>query len=65
MIIKVKGMKCEHCKKRVENALLQIPGIKKVKIDLKSGNVQISTKEDISLDTLKMTIVDLGYEIEE
>ena len=31
MIIKVKGMKCDHCKKRVEESLLKVEGIKKVK----------------------------------
>ena len=65
MIIKVKGMKCDHCKKRVEESLLKVEGIKKVKIDLKTGNVQISSKEDIPFSQLKTIIEETGYEIEE
>ena len=65
MIIKINGMKCEHCKKRVEEALLQIEGIKKVKVDLKTGNVKITSKEDIPYSILKEVIEELGYEIEE
>ena len=65
MIIKVKGMKCDHCKKRVEESLLKVEGIKKVKIDLKTGNVQITSKEDIPFSQLKTIIEETGYEIEE
>ncbi len=65
MIIKVKGMKCDHCKKRVEESLLKVEGIKKVKIDLKTGKVQITSKEDIPFSQLKTIIEETGYEIEE
>ena len=65
MIIKVNGMKCEHCKKRVETALSKIAGIDKVKVDLKTGNVKITSKTNIPLDILKEVIEDTGYEIEE
>ena len=65
MIIKVKGMKCDHCKKRVEESLLKVEGIKKVKIDLKTGKVQITSKEVIPFSQLKTIIEETGYEIEE
>lgn len=65
MIIKVKGIKCDHCKKRVEESLLKVEGIKKVKIDLKTGKVQITSKEDIPFSQLKTIIEETGYEIEE
>lgn len=59
MLIKVKGMQCNHCVKRVENAL-KIAGAKKIKIDLESGEV---TFEKIEVKTAEEIILDLGYEI--
>lgn len=65
MIIQVNGMKCEHCKKRVEKALTSIEGIEKAKVDLKTGKVVITSKQDIPFSTLKEVIEDTGFEIKE
>ena len=64
MNIKVIGMKCEHCKKRVEKALSNLEDIEKVHVDLKTGNVKISSKKEIPLSKLQEVIEDIGYEIE-
>lgn len=60
-IIKVEGMSCEHCAKKVENALKGIKNVNYVKVNLKNKNVEIDLKEDISNDILKSVIEDLGY----
>ena len=59
----VKGMTCEHCVKMVENALLEVNGVEEVFIDLESGKVILTLKEDISLNTISNLIESLGYEV--
>ena len=34
----IKGMSCEHCVARVEKGINELPGIQKVKINLKKAN---------------------------
>ncbi|BCA86155.1 mercuric reductase [Enterococcus saigonensis] len=34
----ISGMSCEHCVARVEGAIKALPGVKKVKINLKKNN---------------------------
>ena len=45
-IIKIEGMKCQHCASKVSNALEHIEGVKKVKIILqlcrKCGTIAVS-----------------------
>ncbi len=61
--IKVSGMKCEHCKKAVQKALLGIEGVDSVEIDLETGITQIDTSRDISLDEIRKAIKEAGYEV--
>ena len=41
--IKIKGMHCEGCEKRIENALGDIKGVKNVEADYKSGTAVVET----------------------
>ncbi|MBO5851621.1 MAG: heavy-metal-associated domain-containing protein [Clostridia bacterium] len=60
MLVKVLGMMCEHCKKRVENALLAL-GAKNVSVSLESESVYF---EGVSLESAITAIEDLGFEAE-
>ncbi|MGX7417674.1 copper chaperone CopZ [Carnobacterium gallinarum] len=63
MNVKITGMSCEHCVKRVEEAINGLAGIDKVKVHLKKGEAKI--KYDSSLVTSKEiaeTITNTGYE---
>lgn len=62
--VKVEGMHCMHCVKRVEDALSQINGISNVKVDLDSKNVSFKYKgEGLDWESLEKTISDLGFEL--
>lgn len=61
-ILKVEGMMCEHCKARVDAALTAVPGVDKVKIDLKKKTATVKSKEDISTDTLIAAVKEAGFE---
>ena len=59
----IKGMKCEHCKEKVINALEKIDNVEKIKIDLNSGKTIIYYKNSLDMDTISKEINKLGYEI--
>ena len=42
MVLQVEGMSCGSCGKRVTQALLPLPGVSGVDVDLPSGRVQVS-----------------------
>ena len=58
----VKGMMCEHCTNRVKQELLKFKEINYIEIDLKTGKVEMEITEEISKETLKQKIEELGYE---
>ena len=62
-IIKIEGMKCQHCAAKVTNALENIEGVKKVKIDLDKKEAIIKSKEKLDINILKKAITDLDYEV--
>lgn len=61
--IKVDGMHCGHCKKRVEEAVSGIPGVKSATVDLAKKEVEY--QEDgapVAVETVMQVIRDAGYE---
>ena len=61
--IKVDGMVCGGCEKRVKNALESIEGIKKVDANHKKGIVTISLTDEIETKIIEEKIEDLGFEV--
>lgn len=63
-VITVNGMHCEHCQKRVENALSNLREIKSVAINLENKKVIIVLKKEIEDEKIRQTIENLGYSVE-
>lgn len=63
IVIRVSGMVCGGCEKRVENALKTIEGISKVDANHKKGIVTIGSKEEIDIKIIEGKIQDLGFEV--
>ncbi|HHT75101.1 MAG TPA: cation transporter [Methanomassiliicoccaceae archaeon] len=62
--LNVKGMKCGGCKKRVEDALVSLPGVSSVKIDLKKGEVQVAYDEtSTGPEQIRKKIGEAGYQV--
>lgn len=61
-IIKVQGMACEGCEKRIQNALKNMEGIENVVANHKEGTVIIKVNE-IDIDKVKERIKDLGFTV--
>ena len=58
--VKVKGMTCEKCVERVQNALNAQPGTW-AKVDLVSGTAHILAKSPIDRDAVERAVEDAGY----
>lgn len=61
--IKVNGMVCGGCEKRVENALCSIEGVKNVKADHNTGNVTIEAEGNVDKELVREKIEDLDFEV--
>ncbi|MED1202365.1 copper chaperone CopZ [Heyndrickxia acidicola] len=62
--LEVQGMSCGHCVKAVEGSVGALEGVKEVKVHLSESLVDIEYNiEKVSLDTIKETIDDQGYDV--
>ena len=62
-IIKVKGMVCNGCENRVQNALKNIEGVEEVKADHNTGIVTIKSKSEVEKNAMEEKIEDIGFEV--
>lgn len=62
-IVTIEGMMCEHCKSKVEKALLGLEDVVKVKISLKDKTATIYSRVGISDSEIKDVISNLGYKV--
>ena len=60
-IIKIEGMMCEKCCKRVKKALEAAEGVISAAADLENGTVSIEASGDISDDILTNAVTVAGY----
>jgi len=58
--LKIEGMSCNHCVRSVKGALAELPGVKSVEVDLKSGTATIDA-ENLDLKLAKETVERLGF----
>lgn len=65
IILKVEGMTCEGCERRIQNALMDIDGVENAKASHVDKNVKITLNKDVDIDTLKEAIEDLDFEVVE
>ncbi len=62
IVLQVKGMMCEHCKKHVENALTKIPGVTRVEVSLKENSAKIYSTQELNRNDLINAVKNAGYE---
>ena len=61
--IKIDGMSCEHCAKKVELALKSIAEVKKVKVHLKKKEAIVILDASVENQVLTSAIENLGYQV--
>lgn len=59
----ISGMTCQHCVMHVKNALLEVVGVWKVKVDLDSKCAEIELEKEVEDSVLKAAVEDAGYEV--
>jgi copper chaperone len=65
IILSVQGMSCGHCVNAIEGSVGQLDGVNQVNVKLDSAQVEVLFNESqVSIDKIKETIEDQGYEIE-
>lgn len=62
IVVKIDGMSCSHCAKRVEEGLKKIDNVKSVKVDLNNKKATVTYKDSIDTDMIEKTINELEYE---
>ncbi|MEY8732272.1 copper chaperone CopZ [Peribacillus frigoritolerans] len=63
--LNVSGMSCGHCVNAVEGNVGKLTGVESVKVHLETGKVDVAfDKEKVSLEKIKETIDDQGYDVE-
>jgi len=60
-VVKVAGMNCHHCERRVENASLSMKGVTKAKASFEEGTVIIESKKELNDIVLAEKIESAGY----
>lgn len=55
-------MSCGHCSARVEKALNNIDGVE-AKVDLEANSAKLTLTKDVSDETLKTAVDNVGYEV--
>lgn len=61
----VAGLQGEHCRRRIEQFLTQLPGVDNVAVDLMTGNVAVSyNAERIAAGYIAETLQTLGYAVQ-
>jgi len=63
--LKVNGMVCGGCEKRVQNVLKNIEGVEEAIANYNENIVKIILNENVFIDELKNTINDIGFEVVE
>jgi len=60
--LQIKGMSCMHCSARVEKALNNIDGVE-AKVDLESNSAKLKLSKEVSDETIKTAVDNIGYEV--
>lgn len=61
--LQIEGMTCAHCVKHVEDALKELEGVTSAKADLEGKNALVEFNQEITDETFKEAIDEVGYEV--
>lgn len=61
-LIRIEGMHCHKCEKRIQKALAGNPGVHEVEVDFNSGQASVLfDQEQVSVKTLLDSVTSAGY----
>lgn len=59
--MRIDGMKCEHCKMKVEKALAAVPGVMKAEVNLEEKTALIQMNADVDCQLLMDAVTARGF----
>lgn len=62
-VFMVTGMTCGHCVSAVRAEIGELPGIRKVRVDLASGTVTVTSDGPADEAAIRAAVAGAGYEI--
>ncbi len=62
-IIKIQGMTCNHCTAAVESELKSLGELNFLEVSLENNSAKVEFKTDISDETIKNAIEDIGFDV--
>lgn len=62
-VISIEGMHCDHCVKKVTEALESLEGVTKVKVNLAKKEAIITSEKEISDELINSKITELGFKV--
>ena len=62
IVLQVKGMMCEHCKKHVSDALSKVIGVSRVDVSLKENTAKVYSNKELDRNELINAVKEAGYE---
>jgi copper chaperone len=63
-VLKVSGMSCGHCQKRVFGALMSLEGVEEVEVDLATGTVRVLHQPgNPGRESMAKAVAGAGYEV--
>ncbi len=60
--LKIKGMTCAGCVRRVENALLRTPGVRQATVNLATETAEVELDQPVAPDTLIEAVRKVGFD---
>ena len=62
-VLKIEGMSCQHCQRRVKQALESISGVQSAEVSLEQKTATVSHDENTAKQQLIEAVEDAGYEV--
>lgn len=59
----VTGMTCEHCVRSVTEEITEIGGVTEVAVDLPTGAVTVTSKQQLDDDAVRAAVEEAGYQL--
>ena len=64
IVLKIKGMSCQHCVVSISKALKDLKGIKDVKVSLEKGSAEVNYDDKLVTKTqMSEAVADAGYTV--
>ncbi len=64
IVLKIKGMSCQHCVVSISKALKDLKGIKDVKVSLEKGSAEVNYDDTLVTKTqMSEAVADAGYTV--